>query len=70
MAVKNFILKVEYGTGSANMLVDTCDLIEAIKLFKAEVSKNFPDGDKSYGMPQIISARIEPIMYESIYKGK
>ena len=56
-----FVLKVKYGTGKACMLTNQPDLVEAIKEFKEEFGKSIPD-TKMYGLPDIISAELFPLM--------
>ena len=65
---KLFILKVEYGTGEAYMLVPTPDLISAVELFKKRYKESIPE-TKEFGMPEIVSAEVHPILYSSIYDG-
>lgn len=65
--MRKFCLRVTYGTGKTAMVVDTCDLEQAIKLFKEEYAKTLPD-TKMYGLPDILEAEIFPLMYQNIYK--
>lgn len=67
--MKQYVLRVSYGTGSASMLVDTPDLIVAIKEFQKEYSASLPD-TKMYGLPQITSAELIPLMYRTKYEPK
>lgn len=60
---KKFVLKIKYGTGTAYLIVDTPDLCEAVKIFKQEYNKAIPDM-KCYGIPDIISAEIHPVMFD------
>ena len=57
-----FVLHVKYGTGVANMPTNQPDIIEAIKEFKEEYGRGIPD-TKMYGLPDIISAELQPLMY-------
>lgn len=57
-----FVLRVKYGTGSANFPTNEPDLIKALKEFKLEYGKKIPD-TKMYGMPEILSAELQPLMY-------
>ena len=59
-----FVLRVKYGTGSANFPTNEPNLIKAIEEFKAEYGKGIPD-TKMYGMPEILSAELQPLMYRS-----
>ena len=63
---KLFILKIQYGTGEAYMLVPTPDIIKAVELFKKKYKESIPD-TKEFGMPEIVSAEVHPILYSSIY---
>lgn len=67
--MRKFILIVKYGTGKAAMLVNTPDLSIAIDRFRAEYIKGLPN-TKDCGMPQIISAEILPLLYESTYESE
>ena len=64
---KLFTLIVSYGTGEIAMLTKEPDLLKAVKEFECKLSETF-GGDKSSMMPHIISAKILPVMYESVYK--
>lgn len=65
--MRKFILIVTYGTGKVAMLVDTPDMVSAIKQFEDKMSAGLPN-TKDCGMPQIISAEILPVLHESTYK--
>ena len=39
--MRKFCLKVRYGTGTAAMVVNTCDLESALKQFKEEYRPTF-----------------------------
>ena len=64
--LKQFILLVEYETGSTTMLTNKVDLVDAVNEFKPDLYKMYGD-DKSNMIPHIISAKLLPIMYKSIY---
>lgn len=64
--LKQFILLVEYETGSTTMLTNKADLVDAVNEFKQELHKIYGD-DKSNMIPHITSAKLLPIMYKSIY---
>lgn len=71
--MKRFTLIVEYVSGTMAMLVDDPDLSKALKLFEEARLKQFSESNrqfKDFELPQIISARIVPLMYESIYGDK
>ena len=63
---KHFVLLVEYTTGECAFPVDTDDLAEALDEFRAELRQSFSDsvmGDKTFALPQIVSAKIVKIYY-------
>jgi hypothetical protein len=60
--MKKFVLRVEYGTGKANMLTSNPDLIGALNEFIKEYQKALPD-TKMYGLPPITKAELLPLMY-------
>lgn len=65
---KLFTLVVSYGTGEMAMITKEPDLLKAVKEFECKMFKNF-GADKSSMMPHITSAKILPVMYESVYEG-
>lgn len=64
---KLFTLIISYGTGEIAMITKEPDLLKAVKEFESKLSETF-GGDKGNMMPHIISAKILPVMYESVYK--
>lgn len=63
---KLFVLIVKYGTGKVCTLVDTPDLYEALECFKQKMQSSY-GLDKGNMLPNIISAEILPLLYESVY---
>lgn len=61
---REYVLRVEYGTGKANMITECPDLIEALEEFLKEYGKSIPDS-KMYGLPRILSAELLPLMSRS-----
>ena len=61
---KEYVLRVEYGTGKANMITECPELIDALKEFLDEYGKGIPNS-KMYGLPRIISAELLPLMSRS-----
>lgn len=64
---KLFTLIISYGTGEIAMITKEPDLLKAVKEFESKLSETF-GADKGNMMPHIISAKILPVMYESVYK--
>ena len=62
---KHFVLIIEYTTGECAFPVDTDNLQEALAEFQEEVKTSFSSviGDKSFALPQIVSARIVKLYY-------
>lgn len=63
---KPFVLIVQYASGECAFPTDTDDLIDALDEFKNEIRKSFADsvmGDKSFYLPQILSAKIVKLYY-------
>ena len=50
------------------MITETPDLQKALDQFMAKLKENVFAGDKGAPIPEIRSARIAPILYESMYK--
>ena len=65
--MKKFVLLVKYGYGEGVMVTDTPDLINAIMEFKHHYMKGMPE-TKEFGMPEMTSARLVPVMYDSVYE--
>ena len=61
---KEYILRVRYGTGEANMITKEPELIDALQEFLKEYGKSLPDS-KMYGLPRILSAELLPLMSRS-----
>lgn len=59
---KNFLLMVEHECGKANMLVNTPDLFEAMKIYQERVAGLF-GRDKSTIVPRILKAEILPVHF-------
>lgn len=57
-----FVLEVKYGTGKAYWPTNEPDIMKAIQEFQMEYSREIPD-TKMYGLPEILSASIHPLMY-------
>lgn len=66
--MKKFVLIAQYLSGEIATLVDTPDLQEALTIFYNTLKKEEFNFDKSHPIPEIKSARIVPVLYESIYK--
>lgn len=63
---KHFILIVEYSSGKCAFPTDTDDLVEALDEFRADLRRSFSDSvmsDKTFTLPQIVSAEIVKIYY-------
>lgn len=63
--MKQFVLVVQYGTGSMCMLTDTPDLLQAIKQFKEDYMKSIYGDSKGSMQPDILKAEILPLVYTS-----
>ena len=63
---KTFILIVSYGTGEIAMLTKEPDLLKAIEEFEDKMRKDFKQ-DKGSLIPYIISAKILPVVHDSVY---
>lgn len=61
---KEYVLRVKYGTGEANMITKEPELIDALQEFLKEYGKSLPDS-KMYGLPRILSAELLPLMSRS-----
>lgn len=61
---KEYVLRVRYGTGEANMITKEPELIDALQEFLKEYGKSLPDS-KMYGLPRILSAELLPLMSRS-----
>ena len=66
---RKFVLIVQYESGEVSMITSHPDLVLALQEFKEELVKNSWQ-DKSCALPIIKSAKIVPVLYESIYKEK
>ena len=64
--MKQFVLVVQYGTGSMCMLTDTPDLLQAIKQFKEDYMKSIYGDSKSSMQPDILRAEILPLVYQRL----
>ena len=61
--VKRFILRIVHDKGSATMLTNTPNLLEAIQQFVKRVEGTL-GFDKDSIQPHILKASIEPLNYE------
>lgn len=64
--MKQFVLVVQYGTGSMCMLTDTPDLLQAIKQFKEDYMKSIYGDSKGSMQPDILRAEILPLVYQRL----
>lgn len=64
---KLFVLVVSYGTGEISMITKEPDLLKAIKEFENRMCKPF-GADKGNMMPHLISAKILPVIHNSVYE--
>ena len=64
--MKQFVLVVQYGTGSMCMLTDTPDLLQAIKQFKEDYMKSIYGDSKGSMQPDILKAEILPLVYQRL----
>lgn len=63
---KHFILLVQYTSGECAFPTDMDDLTEALEEFKGELKQSFSESvlsDKTFTLPQIVSAKIVKIYY-------
>ena len=66
--MRKFVLIVTYGTGKVCMECDTPDIIVALTDFKQRMIEQMGGmNDKGGYIPEIKSAEILPLLYESIY---
>lgn len=61
--MKKFILKIQHEKGTATMLTNTPDLLEAIEQYQKRIKGLFGK-DKSSIIPHILKAEIEPLVYD------
>ena len=64
---KHFVLVIQYSTGECAFPTDTDDLAEALDEFRAELCQSFSSnvmGDKTFTLPQIVSAKIVKVYYK------
>ena len=66
---KKFVVAADYGIGEMAMLTDTPELSKALVEFY-ELRKSLIPDTKDYGVPPVVSAKIIPCLYESIYEHK
>ena len=64
---KKFALIIQYLSGKVVMLTQKPDLIEALKEF-IDFQRNKMGWDKSFPLPEIKSAELIPVLYESVYE--